>query len=184
MTDRKNDPDRLIDLAAAEIRNDRLDEISERQATDRVWSKLSTEVEGHRPLTGCSDFQAEIPAYVAGTLPEARALLVGDHTRECVPCRRILMAVRSGETPSTRKDRPEVPSLFRNTFLRVAAAVLLVFSGFATVRLVGDLAADRNLRASVQVVDGSLQMMDGDTSKALLTGHAINCTIVLRYADR
>ncbi len=30
MTDRKNDPDRLIDLAAAEIRNDRLDEISER----------------------------------------------------------------------------------------------------------------------------------------------------------
>ena len=182
MTDRKNDPDRLIDLAAAEIRNDRLDEISERQATDRVWSKLSTVVEGHRPLTGCSDFQAEIPAYVAGTLPEARALLVGDHTRECVPCRRILMAVRSGETPSTRKNRPEVPSLFRNTYLRVAAAVFLVFSGFATVRLVGDLAADRNLRASVQVVDGSLQMMDGDTSKALLTGHAISSGQIVRTA--
>jgi len=182
MTDRKNDPDRLIDLAAAEIRNDRLDEISERQATDRVWNKLSTEVDVHRPLTGCSDFQAEIPAYVAGTLPEARALLVGDHTRECVPCRRILMAVRSGETPSKRKNRPEVPSLFRNTFLRVAAAVFLVFSGFATVRLVGDLGADRNLRASVQVVDGSLQMMDGATSQALLTGHAISSGQIVRTA--
>ena len=81
MTDRKNDPERLIDRAAAEIRNHRMDEISERQATDRVWNKLSTELETRGPLTGCDDFQAEIPAYVAGTLPEARALLVGDHTR-------------------------------------------------------------------------------------------------------
>ncbi|MBD3853930.1 MAG: zf-HC2 domain-containing protein [Acidobacteria bacterium] len=126
MTDRKNDPDRLIDLATAEIRNDRLDEISERQATDRVWNKLSTELEIHRPLTGCDDFQSEIPAYVAGSLPEARALLVGDHTRECVPCRRVLMAVRSGKTPTVRKSQRDVPSLFGSTFLRVAAAVFLV----------------------------------------------------------
>jgi len=182
MTDRKNDPDRLIDLATAEIRKQRLDEISERQATDRVWNKLSTEVETHRPLTGCDDFQAEIPAYVAGTLPEARALLVGDHTRECVPCRRVLMAVRSGETPKARKSGPQVRSLFRSTFLRVAAAAFLVLSGFATVRLVGDLAADRNLRASVQAVDGSLRMVDGDTSKALSPGHMISSGQIVRTA--
>ena len=182
MTDRKNDPDRLIDLATAEIRNDRLDEISERQATDRVWNKLSTELEIHRPLTGCDDFQSEIPAYVAGSLPEARALLVGDHTRECVPCRRVLMAVRSGKTPTVRKSQRDVPSLFGSTFLRVAAAVFLVFSGFATVRFVGDFAADRNLRAAVQVVDGSLQMVDGDTSSALSPGHTISSGQMVRTA--
>jgi len=182
MTDHKNDPDHLIDRAAAEIRNNRLDEISERQATDRVWNKLSAEVERHRPLTGCDDFQAEIPAYVAGTLPEARALLVGDHTRECVPCRRVLMAVRSGETPKAQKRRHQARPLSQSTFLRVAAAVFLVLGGFATFRLVGDLAADRNLRASLQVVDGSLQMVDGDTSTALLSGHSISSGQVVRTA--
>jgi len=182
MTDRKNDPDRLIDLAAAEIRNDRLDEICERQATDRVWNMLSTEVEGHHPLTGCDDFQAEIPAYVAGTLPEARALLIGDHTRECVPCRRVLMAVRSGETPKTRTGGVKTRSLSQSTLLRVAAAVFLVFGGFAAVRLVGDLAADRNLRASVQVVAGSLQRVDGNTSAALTAGHTISSGQIVRTA--
>ncbi len=182
MTDRKNDPERLIDRAAAEIRNHRMDEISERQATDRVWSKLSTELETGRPLTGCDDFQAEIPAYAAGTLPEARALLVGDHTRECVPCRRVLMAVRSGETSKLQKGRPEVPSLLRSTFFRVAAAVFLVLGGVATVRVVGDLAADRNLRASVQVVDGSMQIVDGDTSTSLIPGRSISSGQVVRTA--
>ena len=105
MTDSTNDPENVIDRAAAEIQNQRLDEISERQATDRVWNTLSTEIEGHRPLTGCADFQAEIPAYLAGTLPEARAILVGDHTRECVPCRRVLMAQRNTETATAPRHR-------------------------------------------------------------------------------
>ena len=182
MTDRKNDPERLIDRAAAEIRNQRMDEISERQATDRVWNKLSTELKNGRPLTGCDDFQAEIPAYVAGTLPEARALLVGDHTRECVPCRRVLMAVRSGEPSKIRKGRPEGRSLLRSTFVRVAAAVFLILGGVATVRLVGDLAANRNLRASVQVVDGSMQIVDGDTSTSLTPGRSISSGQIVRTA--
>ena len=182
MTDRKNDPERLIDRAAAEIRDHRMDEISERQATDRVWNKLSTELETRGPLTSCDDFQAEIPAYAAGTLPEARALLVGDHTRECVPCRRVLMAVRSGGTPEAQTGGPQVRSLFRSTFLRVAAAVFLVLGGVATVRVVGDLAADRNLRASVQVVDGSMQIVNGDTSSSLTPGRSISSGQVVRTA--
>ncbi len=182
MTDRTNDPENLIDRAAAEIRNQRLDEISERQATDRVWNTLSTELEGHRPLTGCADFQTEIPAYVAGTLAEARALLVGDHTRECVPCRRVLMAQRSTETPTAPRRRPQSPSIFRSTFLRIAAAVVLILGGVASVRLVGDLSANRALRASVQVVDGSLQTIAGDSSTELGSGQVIGSRQVVRTA--
>jgi hypothetical protein len=182
MTDRKNDIDRLIDNAAAEIRSERLDEISERQATDRVWKKLQTQIGGHKPLTGCGDFQAEIPAYVAGTLPEARALLVGDHTRGCVPCRRVLMAARSGEQPKIQPRRKIGPSPTMKTLLRVAAAILLIAGGFVTVRSVGDFAADRNLQATVQTVNGSLQMVDGDSSTAFESGRVFGSHQVLRTA--
>jgi len=147
-----------------------------------VWNTLSTEIEGHRPLIGCADFQAEIPAYVAGTLPDARALLVGDHTRECVPCRRVLMAQRSTETATPPRRRPQSPSIFRSTFLRVAAAVVLILGGLATVRLVGDLAANHSLRASVQIVDGSLQTIAGDSSTELSTGQVIGSRQVVRTA--
>ena len=182
MTDHTNDPDSMIDQTAAEIRDHRLDEISERQATDRVWNKLSAELEAHRPMTGCADFQAEIPAYVAGALTEARALLVADHTRECVPCRRVLMAQRSTETPATQRRGPQSPSLFRSTFLRIAAAIVLVLGGVGAVRLVGDLAANRELRASVQVVDGSLQKVKGDSSAELTPGQVIGSHEVVRTA--
>ena len=51
----------------------------------------------------------EIPAFVAGTLPEARALLVGDHTRECVACRRALMEARGGTAPIAPRSRADIP---------------------------------------------------------------------------
>jgi len=182
MTDRKNDLDRLIDNAAAEIRSEKLDEITERQATDRVWKRLQAQMGGHKPLTGCEDFQAEIPAYLAGTLPEARALLVGDHTRGCVPCRRVLMAARSGEQPEIRHRRRTGPSPTIRTLLRVAAAVLLIAGGFVTVRSVGDFVADRRLQATVQTVNGSLQIVDGDASTAVESGRAFGSRQVLRTA--
>jgi ferric-dicitrate binding protein FerR (iron transport regulator) len=182
MNDRKDDFDRLLDDATAEIRHQRLDEISERQATDRVWKKLQTELGGHKPLTGCEDFQAEIPAYIAGTLSEARALLVGDHTRGCVPCRRVLMAARSGEQPEVQPRRRTGQSSAMRILLRVAAAVLLIAGGFVSFHSIGDFAADRRLQASVQTVNGSLQMVDGDSSITVESGLGFGSSQVLRTA--
>ncbi len=182
MSDRTNDFDRLIDDISAEIREQRLDEVSERQATNRVWEKLQTERNAHTPLTGCDDFQAEIPAFIAGSLPESRALLVEDHTRGCVPCRRVLIEARSGKQPEVQRRRKIGPSLAMRTLLRVAAAALLIAGGFVALRSVGDFAADRRLQASVQTVYGSLQMVDGDSSIDVEPGRAFGARQVLRTA--
>ena len=183
MTDRKNTPDDFLDRIASEIGSERLDEVRQQAATERVWEKINDDLAGHRPLSSCEDFQAEIPAYVAETLSEARALLVGDHTRECVPCRRALMDHRSGTTRSsveqTTRSRKRIPVMW----LRVAAAAILVLSGFATVRLLGFLSADSKLRASVEAIDGSLQLVDGNTGLALAPGDEIRARQVVRTAN-
>jgi len=182
MTDRTPDTDEILDRAAAEIASQSLDPETAHQITDRVWQKIAGSRAAQTPLRTCEDFQREIPALVAGTLPEPRALLVNDHTRECIACRRALMAERGElrETHPTRQasDRSRVTQLF----VRVAAAAILVLTGIASVHLVGNFMADRNLRANVASVDGSLQLVNDDGTAALEAGRGILAHQVVRTA--
>jgi len=182
MIDRSQDHEELIDRVAGEIRKQHLDQAAVQSATDRVWQRLEEELAAHRPLRCCEDFQAEIPAYVAGTLPEARALLVGDHTRECLPCRRVLMAARGHDSAAPRHQRQNAAASRRRNqvFFRVAAALLLVSGGVLGVRTVGNMMANRGLRAGVQAVDGSLQLVDGSGIRELQAGSSVLAQQVLR----
>ncbi len=181
MTDRHHDND-SIDRAAAEIRAQKIDDATARRITDKVGERLGIGRESHRPLSSCADFQAEIPAFVAGSLPEARALLVGDHTRECVPCRRVLMEARGSATPvSPQRYRRETPR-WLGAALRVAAAAILLLGGIATVRAIGNVMIDRNLRASVETVDGSLQLVETNSSRKLAANAGVRSRQVLRTA--
>ncbi|MEJ2189117.1 MAG: zf-HC2 domain-containing protein, partial [Acidobacteriota bacterium] len=131
MKDRGPINEEFVERVAVEIRGQRLDDATVHQVTDRVWKRLENQVAARRPLTSCEDFQAEIPALVAGTLPEARALLVADHTRECVPCRRALIEARgrtSGTVGPVRRDLG-ASSRRRRMLLRVAAALLAITGG-------------------------------------------------------
>ncbi len=116
MTDHDNDLAEL-DRVTEAIRSDRLDDAAVAAATERVWQRISTGLE--HPIAGCADYQLLIPELVAGHLSPARALLVEDHTRECVPCRRALLAHRTGVATSavapTRAARRGVPRWARPT---------------------------------------------------------------------
>jgi ferric-dicitrate binding protein FerR (iron transport regulator) len=182
MTDRHHDHND-IDRVAEEIRAQKIDDATAQRITDEVRERLGIGRKGHLPLRSCADFQAEIPAYVAGTLPEARALLVGDHTRECVPCRRVLMEARGATTPVAPHRSARKAPRWLGPVLRVAAAVVLLLGGIATVRAVGNAMIDRNLRASVETVDGSLQLVESNSSRELTVDAGVRSRQVLRTAS-
>lgn len=182
MTDHTHDTDEMLDRAAAEIASQKLDAESERQITDRVWNRIAADHAVQSPLRSCDDFRREIPALVAGTLPEARALLVSDHSRECIACRRALMAER-GELREARPTRvASERSRTARVVLRVAAAAVLILTGIGSIHLVGNFLADRNLRATVASVDGSLQLVNDDGTAALDEGRGIVAHQVVRTA--
>jgi hypothetical protein len=181
MTDRHQD-NHSIDRAAQEIRAQKIDDATAQQITNRVRERIGIGSEGHRPLSSCAEFQAEIPAYVAGKLSHARALLVGDHTRECVPCRRVLMEARGAAAPVSLRSSGRTSPRWLGPSLRVAAAAILLFGGIATVRTIGNVMVDRKLRASVETVDGSLQLVENNSSQELAADSQLRSSQVLRTA--
>jgi hypothetical protein len=182
MTDRHNHND-SIDRAAEEIRAQKIDDATAQRITDEVGKRLGIGRESSRPLSSCTDFQAEIPAFVAGSLPEARALLVGDHTRGCVPCRRVLMEARGAAAPVAPHLSQRKTPRWMNPALRVAAAAFLLLGGVATFRVIGNVMIDRNLRASVETVDGSLQLVEENSSRELAAEAGFRSRQVLRTAS-
>ena len=100
----------------------------------------------------CADLQALLPAFVAGSLSPARALLVEDHTRSCVPCRRALKNLRAG-TPSAAPAAPAARRRPYGTWALAASVVLAAALG--AFWFVSSRAAAGPV-ARVDVVDGLL----------------------------
>lgn len=98
----KSNNEEMLDKVIADIRNEDVDSATVAAAADRVWARVSAaagEQQVQQPtvgrIEGCQDFQSLIPAYLNGQLSEARALLLVDHTHECIPCRRAMKDARS-----------------------------------------------------------------------------------------
>ena len=81
--------DPRLEQAVTEIRNDSVDPAVIEAAAARVWERLAAASRQRDHIRGCADFQALIPEYRAGRLPEARATLLKDHLHECVACRQV-----------------------------------------------------------------------------------------------
>ena len=104
MTPQDPNLDPLLEQAIAEIRDEPIDPAVMEAAAARVRANLTE----HTTLHTCEDFQALMPAYRAGTLAPARALLLKDHTHECVACYKALKAnppATSHQSPATRGGR-------------------------------------------------------------------------------
>ncbi len=168
-----------LDLATEAIRSDRLDEAAVAAAAERVWQRISTGLE--HPIAGCADYQLLIPELVAGRLTPGRALLVEDHTRQCVACRRALLAERGGASavPAApiRPSRRTAPRWARIA----AAAILAVGLTAAAVPTIGNLAADHRLTATVDVGDG-IQRVAADRTEPLAPGSVVRSRELLRTA--
>src|SRR6476646_10043686 len=113
-----NDFDQILDNATSEIRSERLDSAVVDKAAERVWARLAAEAAAEKSelkavvapgrtdrIGNCDDFQSLIPAYLTGSLSEARSLLLVDHTHECIPCRKALKQAREPRLAPGREVR-------------------------------------------------------------------------------
>ncbi len=185
MKSEKKGDERGLDRIIAEVRTQSVDEQVVEQAARRVWaqlgqvaqlspSKAATEPAHIDRIRSCADFQALMPAYLAKTLSESRALLLEDHVHECVTCRRVLDAARSGaQRESTRAW--EQPAKSRRPGWRLAwamAAVLVLGVGLGVMG-VGRLILGNGTRGMVQTVDGALYHVSDRVSATLAAGRPI-----------
>ncbi len=127
----------------------------------RVLARLSaeagasSETAASGALDGCDDVQAQLPAFVAGTLPEARRVLVDDHVRHCLPCRRVLKAVREGRPVDAVAPAQVAEERSWMQKGAVAAGILaLIFGGWFFSR--GIWPGSQDDLFQVQSVDGVL----------------------------
>ncbi|MEM7583493.1 MAG: FecR domain-containing protein [Acidobacteriota bacterium] len=159
------DVDALLDRAASQISNAEPDATRAKAAAERVLSQLSADNANAAAqaaevdeIRDCDDFQALIPAYLEGTLPEARRMLLEDHTRSCVPCRRALKLAREGETaaPAWQKAEQQATPGWQSYKRWALAAALIAGIGLAqfTVREMMPFGSSQS--ATVHTVDGDL----------------------------
>ncbi|HKI06170.1 MAG TPA: FecR domain-containing protein [Thermoanaerobaculia bacterium] len=182
----KNDD--LLDEAVSQVAGEPIDPQQVEAAAARVWARLSQEGAASAApaaaaaivhtapagsLHGCEDFQSLIPAYVRGELSPARALLVEDHTRSCVPCRRALREAREGRTVQKRPAAAAVAGRNRAVWLSLAAALAIAL-GFGLVTLVQEMLAGGTQMARIESVEGTLYRVAGDSSSPLAVGASLD----------
>ncbi|HTG31953.1 MAG TPA: FecR domain-containing protein [Thermoanaerobaculia bacterium] len=188
----KNNSDRL-DEAVHQVADDPIDPRQVEEAAARVWARLSQEsasmtqtAQAAAPaavqaaaapatgsLHGCEDFQSLIPAYVRGELSTARALLVEDHTRSCVPCRRALREAQGGKAAERHTVNTASQPRSRVVWMSLAA-VLAIAIGFGLVTMVQEMLAGGAKMARIESVEGTLYRVAGDSSRAIGAGETID----------
>src|SRR5437870_9281598 len=84
----KQDAD--LEQAISELRAQEPDAKTLSGSAQRVWQRLQTgqgAISAVQVIRGCADIRSLLPAFHRQELPQARALIVRDHLRECASCR-------------------------------------------------------------------------------------------------
>ncbi len=193
----------LLDEAVAQVANEPIDPQQVEAAAARVWARLqvagaaapamAAAAPAAGSLHGCEDFQSLIPAYLRGELSPARALLVEDHTRSCVPCRRALREARQGRQVAAVRPAAAKPWLRDRRVWLPLAAMLAVALGFGLVLMIQEMLAGGARMASIESVQGTLYRVADDAGRPLAAGETIDegeevrtakgSTAVVRMAD-
>jgi len=161
----------ILDRAISEIRDETIDPAAVSQAAERVWARVSAEAAlaatgDAGALRSCGDFQALIPAWRAGHLSPARAMLVEDHVHQCPACRKAMAGTRQ---PIALVPRRAIAPVWK----WAAAAALVAAAGLGAYMASDRLLAPSGPRATVAALDGTLYEVTGGRNTPLALGASI-----------
>jgi hypothetical protein len=176
-----NDFDAILDKATDEIRNEPIASTLVDGAAERVWARLAAEtnevttqpvVDG---IGDCADFQSLIPAYLTGSLSEARSLLLVDHTHECVPCRKAMKDARSRRMAPAKKAATTTRYRIQPVVWRWGiAAALVIGLGLIALPLIQRWSPlGGNLEATVQAAEGQVYQIADTQSAPVAAGQKL-----------
>lgn len=174
--------DELLDKAIAQTRQAEPDPQVVEAAAARVWERLSgagaaaaSTAAEVTEIQSCDDYQALIPAYLAGSLSQSRKLLLEEHTRECIPCRRALKDAREGRVPAQTADHTVKPKRhgLSASVKRWAVAALLTLGVGAGLYVISDDLLYGGLSATVQTADAEIFKVTEHSQLALTNGDKI-----------
>jgi ferric-dicitrate binding protein FerR (iron transport regulator) len=182
MSGKGKDLDQLLDQTLDEIRGAQLDPATEKAAADRVWNRVSQEIEtlseqasGPQQIRDCEDFQALIPAYLRGGLTEAKALLLEDHVGECLPCRKALKRAR---TAHRRSEAPAAGATERSWANKLAwrvAAAAVIFIALVGLSVKTDLfAIEAGGLIEIEAVEGEVFTVTDEGTAPLTPGERVS----------
>ena len=180
-----NDWDRVLDNATAEMRSEQIDAAVVNEAADRVWARLAVEASAElrtesvatERIGNCADFQSLIPAYLIGSLSEARSLLLVDHTHECIPCRKVMKDARSRYAnrmaPATKAVATRRYSIQPVVLRWGIAAALIIGVGLVALPFIQRLVPGGDLEATVQAAEGQVYQIDDTRSAPVTAGEKL-----------
>jgi ferric-dicitrate binding protein FerR (iron transport regulator) len=197
----KKDLEAIIDQTVDAVRNEQPAERAVDNAAARVWARLAADqnisaaatspvasaaVTASEHINNCGDFQSLIPSFLRHELSPARALLLEDHTQECIPCRKALKEARTGRTAAVRAplNRPAARASQPNfTAWRWAvAASLAVAVAVGALFLSNRLPSGGALAATVESANGALYRVTDAGTLAMAVGEEIGKGVRVRTA--
>src|SRR4051812_11045109 len=186
-----NELDSILDKVTSAIRNEAIDPAVTDEAAKRVWARVAAETPNAMRtaapvdhIESCKDFQSLIPAYLDNSLSEARALLLVDHTHECIPCRRAMNEARNGKVAARRAVQPKRSFSLSPVVMRwgIAAALVIGFTLLAIPLLQRYSPFGGQFEATVQAAEGQVFQIDDTRSTPLAAGAQLKKGETIRTA--
>ncbi|HEV2962211.1 MAG TPA: FecR domain-containing protein [Candidatus Angelobacter sp.] len=172
----ENNPKKELERAITTLRGDQPDQEVMQAAGQRVWQRLGEEAQAgvqvsmSESIHGCEDILSLLPQYRSGGLAPAKALLVADHLRECVACRK---EAEKGDRSTLLPWKQEVTRASKAPFRWLTAVAAVVLFSFVGYLVLDKLAIPAGARARVESVDGALYKVSRSGEQALQAGEEV-----------